>query len=64
MKKILVVGILILALGGSFVVGIMTSLASAGGCYRFCDTNTCRLMKCCGGNCVDMGACPPQYCPR
>ncbi len=64
MKKIIIAGILIVALVISFAAGILTSSASAGGCYRYCDTNTCRLMKCCAGNCLDMGACPPQYCPR
>lgn len=64
MKKLTIVVLLLAVLTLSFVAGILTSPVQAGNCYRFCDTNTCLLMKCCAGNCVSMGSCPPQYCPR
>ena len=62
MKRIFIAAILILALASSFVVGMLTSPASAGGCYRYCDFEICHLFKCCAGKCLDMGPCP-AHCP-
>ena len=45
MKKIIVATLLILVLASSFVVGVLTSPASAGGnCYTYCENCTCKKM--------------------
>jgi hypothetical protein len=62
MKKILVASILILALASSFVAGVLTSPASAGGnCTTYCENCTCAKIKCCDGVCRQVGRC--QVCP-
>ncbi|OGC89895.1 MAG: hypothetical protein A2142_06735 [candidate division Zixibacteria bacterium RBG_16_48_11] len=57
MKRTLVAVVLILVLASSFVVGILTSPASAGKCDRFCDFCTCTMFKCCDGVCENLGPC-------
>jgi len=57
MKHALIAIVLVLVLASSFVVGALTSPASAGKCDRFCDFCTCHKFICCDGVCTDLGPC-------